>query len=154
MYNVNLYYEMHELDGLIEDVLQMNPDSEEFMKIIMKIVCSFGKERLLTNTGIAEGMRLFQSKEPLTRSELMTCVFVMTELSILEDFDETKTRKLKAMFNYMNDKYSPDDNYLKEYAQTHLMELGFVRVNPQYIPDIQKHFMVLLSTFPLDTEKF
>ena len=75
----------------------------------------------------------------------MTCVFICTELSILEDFDNKKTDKLKDLFSYMNEKYSPDDSYLKEFAQEHMMELGFVRVNPYYIPDIQKHFMLLLN---------
>ena len=53
----------------------------------------------------------------------------------------------------MNDKYSPDDDYLKEYAQQHLMELGFVRVNPNYVPEIQKHFMLLLNQYD-DMGKF
>ena len=148
---MNLYYTYTELDKLLDDVMELSPEEPEFMKIIMKVVCSFGKERILTEDGINEGRRLFNKIEPLNRQELMTCVFVMTEISILEeDFDDAKTKKLKAMFNYMNEKYSPDDSYLKEYAQEHLMELGFVRVNPHYIPEIQKHFMLLLNQYGID----
>jgi hypothetical protein len=149
---MSLYYTYLELDTLLDDVLKMNPRSEEFMRIIMKVVCTFGKERILTENGIAEGRRLFNKIEPLDRNELMTCVFICTELSILEKFTDEDTEKLKTLFNYMSEKYSPDDSYLKEFAQEHLMELGFVRVNPHYIPDIQKHFMLLLNQFGYEDE--
>lgn len=142
---MSLYYTYDELDKLLDDVMTMSPTDPVFMRIIMKIVCSFGKERILTEDGVAEGRRLFNKIEPLNRKELMTCVFICTELSILEDFDDKKSDKLKDLFSYMNEKYSPDDSYLKEYAQEHMMELGFVRVNPYYIQDIQKHFMLLLN---------
>jgi len=149
---MSLYYTYSELDTLLDEVLEMNPRSEEFMRIIMKVVCTFGKERILTEDGINEGRRLFNKIEPLDRKEMMTCVFICTELSILEKFTDEDTEKLKTLFNYMNEKYSPDDSYLKEFAQEHLMELGFVRVNPHYIPDIQKHFILLLNQFGYEDE--
>ena len=143
-----LYYTVGDLEDILGKISLMSMDDEEFIRTIMKVVCSFGKERLLTETGIAEGRRLFNSIKPLNRKEIMTCVFVMTELSILEDFDDRQAVKLKKYFNHMQEKYNPDDSYLKEFAHEYLMDMGFVMVNPQYIPDIQKYFMILMNEFP------
>ena len=45
---MSLYYTYGELDKLLDDVMTMSPTDPVFMRIIMKIVCSFGKERILT----------------------------------------------------------------------------------------------------------
>ena len=73
-------------------------------------------------------------------------VFVMTELSILTPND-VNDLKLSKLFKWMEDKYSPEDGYLKEYAQKYLLSIGVVEVNPNYIPDVEKHFNIFLNEY-------
>jgi hypothetical protein len=142
-----LYYGVDELDEVIEHVYKLSPNDEQFSRIVMKLVCSFGKSSILTDYGVKLGEELFNrdDESTLTRNEIITTVFVMTELSILRN--NVDNIKLKRFHNIMKTKYSPEDEYLKEYAQERLLQHGIVQKNPNYVPSIEQDFIKFLDVF-------
>jgi|TARA_B110000263_G_C15265132_1_gene490750 hypothetical protein len=140
------YYEKNELDNILKEVNVTDVDNPKFMNIVMKMICSFGKKRRLTDYGVSKATELFNSLKPLNREDTFLTVFVMTELSILTPND-VNDLKLSKLFKWMEDKYSPEDGYLKEYAQKYLLSIGVVEVNPNYIPDVEKHFNIFLNEY-------
>ena len=143
---IKQYYEKSDLNNILKEVNVTDVDNPKFMNIVMKMICSFGKERRLTDYGVSKGLELFNSIEPLNREDTFLTVFVMTELSILTP-NHVDDLKLVKLFKWMEDKYSPEDGYLKEYAQEYLLSIGIVEINPNYMPDVEKHFNVFLNEY-------
>ena len=134
---------MNDLNSIVDEIESISMDNPKFTNIVMKMICSFGKTRRLTEYGIKRGKELFKQKQPLNREETFLTVFVMTELSILTP--DVDTKKLGKLFKWMQDKYSPEDGYLQEYAQDHLLSIGVVEVNPNYIVEVEKHFIMFID---------
>ena len=144
---MNLYYGVEDLDDITQQIYTLSPKDEQFSRIVMKLICSFGKNSILTDYGCTVGEGLFDNIDHHTpnRNELMTMIFVMTELSILRD--NVDTIKLKKYYNMMQTKYSPEDEYLKEFAQERLLQDGIVQKNPNYVPSIEHEFIKFLGVF-------
>ena len=116
---------------------------EHFMQY-MRIICSFGKHSIMTDRGIEyadELLTKWKDQEELTRDEIFCMGFLTTEVLILRN-DIQQLPLVQKYYGELKKKYSPDFEYLQEFAQKVLLEKGYVMDNPQQSKEVEKMFEI------------
>lgn len=110
----------------------------------MKVVCSFGKNIIMTDSGINHATELvnrWKNQEELNKEENFCLILLGTELAMLRK-DKLDLPIIQKYYSEAISKYEPSYEYMQEFAQEKMIEKGYCMKNPQYHKEIEKLFAI------------
>jgi len=123
--------------------------SDDYFFKYMKIVMSFGKKIRLSDKGYKEGIHLYEKwktwyytndeQKKLTREESISAGFLLSDIAVLES-DDKLSKDLHLIYNEMVTTYKPDFQYMQDFGQNHLLKLGYMESNPNYMVTVEQMF--------------
>ena len=137
------HYKKSEFEEKFSEVEGIDKKTEEFFFKYMMLIMSFGRPVRLSQRGYDKGMELYkkwkEDKESLTREENMLLGFVLSDISVMEE-NKQMMSDLGTIYNQMVTKYKPDFQYMQEFSQKHILELGCAESNPNYMLTVEQMF--------------
>lgn len=139
-----MYYNRSQLrDKLDELNLIKDKNSDEYFFKYMKIIYSFGRDKILTEYGINKGRELYDKwirGETLNREDILLLGFLVSDICII-DGDEKKLKDLNTIYYQTITLYKPDFEYMRAFANTTMPQKGYSKLNENYMPHIEQMYL-------------
>ncbi len=116
-------------------------NSEEYKNLGLKIIASYCKQLILTNSGISHGLELVKKHQAgehqLNRTELIKLYILGTEANLITGGNGTY-ELLSEVWGKLYNKYKPEVEYLQAYIYDILFPEGYMQGNPNYTDSLNQ----------------
>lgn len=139
MDNMNKYYlNKEEMTSHIALLDKYQSGSDEYKNQAMKIIASFCKPLILTNSGVARGLELmkkWETKQKLPRKELFDAYILAPEAKLITGGNGAY-EDMSSIYKAVRERYKPEQDYLQSWIYETLFPDGYLQGNPNYQADM------------------
>ena len=128
------YFDKSQLKEQVDLLDKYVQNSEEYKNQGLKIIASYCKPLILTNSGIAYGLELIKKWESgveLTRKELFDCYAIGTEAKLITGGTGTYTQ-MSDIYRKLRERYNPEQDYLQSWIYDKLYPEGYLQENSNF----------------------
>lgn len=134
------YFSKEEIKDQVSLLDKYELSSEEYKNQGLKIIASYCKPLVLTNSGISYGLDLlkkYQRGDKLARIEMFDLYILGTEANLITGGHGTYELLSEVWGNIYN-KYKPEMEYLQSYIYENLFPDGFMQGNKNFTEDLNR----------------
>lgn len=134
------YFSKDEIADQVSLLDKYELSSEEYKNQGLKIIASYCKPLVLTNSGISYGLDLlkkYQKGDKLKRTEMFDLYILGTEANLITGGNGTY-ELLSEIWGTIHDKYKPEMEYLQSYIYGGLFPDGFMQGNKNFTEALNK----------------
>ena len=134
------YFDKSQLQEQVALLDRYEQKSEEYKNQGLKIIASYCKPLILTNSGITYGLELmkkWESGAELNRKELLDCYAIGPEAKLITGGKDTYSQ-MADIYRRLRDRYKPDQDYLQSWIYDKLFPDGYLQQNPNFTDILSK----------------